>query len=74
MTVPHPEWMAGFVSGEGSFSVLADKSVSLSFRISQHTKDQQLLKSFVDYFGCGNFNYHNKDKKAVIFFVRKYQL
>nr|YP_010044467.1 NADH dehydrogenase subunit 2 [Tolypocladium guangdongense]QPF24412.1 NADH dehydrogenase subunit 2 [Tolypocladium guangdongense] len=77
MVVPHPEWMAGFVSGEGSFSIhtasqLEDKSVSLSFRVSQHSKDEQLLKSFVDYFDCGNFNYHDKEKKAVIFVVRKF--
>lgn len=77
MVVPHPEWVAGFVSGEGSFSIHVgsqpeDKSVSLSFRVSQHSKDEQLLKSFVDYFGCGNFNYHNKEKKAVIFVVRKF--
>nr|UPX01804.1 LAGLIDADG endonuclease [Fusarium cortaderiae] len=55
MVIPHPEWMAGFVSGEGSFSVYTtsdDKYVSLSFRVSQHNKDKQLLKSFVDFFGC----------------------
>lgn len=73
MVVPHPDWMAGFVSGEGSFSVVGDKFISLSFRVSQHNKDEQLLKSFVDFFGCGNFNYHNKEKKAVIFVVRKFE-
>lgn len=77
MVVPHPEWMVGFISGEGSFTIHAalqpeDKSVSLSFRVSQHSKDEQLLKSFVDFFGCGNFNYHDKEKKAVIFVVRKF--
>lgn len=71
--IPHPEWMAGFISGEGSFSVVDDKTISLSFRVSQHNKDEELLKSFVNYFGCGNFNYHNKDKKAVIFVVRKFE-
>lgn len=75
MAVPHPQWMAGFASGEGSFSIntsiqAENKSVSLSFRVSQHIKDEELLKSFVNYFGCGNFYYH--DKKAVIFVVRKF--
>lgn len=65
--------MAGFISGEGSFSIVSDKSISLSFRVSQHNKDEELLKSFVDYFGCGNFNYHNKDKKAVIYVARKFE-
>lgn len=72
MVVPHPLWMAGFISGEGSFSIVGDHSFSLSFRVSQHNKDEELLKSFVNYFGCGNFNYHDKDKKAVIFVVRKF--
>jgi NADH-ubiquinone oxidoreductase chain 2 len=72
-SVPHPEWMAGFVSGEGSFSVVGDKSVSLSFRVSQHDKDQELLKSFVQFFDCGYFNYHNKEKKAGVFIVRKFK-
>jgi hypothetical protein len=67
------EW-PGFASGEGSFSISTsiqaeNKSVSLSFRVSQHIKDEELLKSFVNYFGCGNFYYHDKDKKAVIFVV-----
>lgn len=65
--------MAGFISGEGSFSIVGNKSFSLSFRVSQHHKDEELLNSFVDYFGCGNFNYHNKEKKAVIFVVRKFE-
>nr|YP_010893082.1 hypothetical protein Q6C72_mgp13 [Paraisaria heteropoda]WJR82520.1 hypothetical protein [Paraisaria heteropoda] len=76
MVVPHPDWMAGFVSGEGSFSVVEDKYISLSFRVSQHNKDKQLLKSFVAFFclACaGNFYYHNKEKKAVIFVVRKFE-
>jgi hypothetical protein len=43
--------MAGFISGEGSFSIIEDKYISLSFRVSQHSKDEELLKSFVNYFG-----------------------
>lgn len=29
-----------------------------------------MLNSFVNYFGCGNFYYQDKDKKAVVFVVR----
>lgn len=72
MEVPHPEWMAGFISGEGSFSILGDDSISLSFRVAQHHKDMELLKSFVSFFNCGYCNYHNKDQKAVTFTVRKF--
>lgn len=59
--IPHPDWMAGFVSGEGCFYVGIKKSstykvgfqVMLEFSISQHSRDELLLKSFEDYFGCG---------------------
>ena len=73
MEVPHPEWMAGFISRsarEGSFS--GDDSISLSFRVAQHHKDMELFKSFVSFFDCGYCHYHNKDKKAVTFTVRKF--
>lgn len=72
--------MAGFISGEGCFSVHTTKSdngkqnlVSLSFRVSQHIRDEELLKSFVNFFGCGFFNYHNSNKKSGVFIVRKFQ-
>ena len=76
MVVPHPEGMAGFVSGEGSFTIHAalgseDKSVSLSLRVSQHSKDE--LEIFCWFFCLGgNLNYHDKEKKAIIFVVRKF--
>jgi len=54
-----PYWLAGFTSGEGCFRISIFKSatklgeaVSLIFKISQHTRDEQLIKSFVEYFGC----------------------
>lgn len=46
MEVAHPEWMAGFILGEGSFSILGNDSISLSFRVAQHHKDMELFKSF----------------------------
>lgn len=56
----HPYWMAGFVSGEGCFSITANKSSSKSFIrlifcISQHNRDEELIKSMVDFFGCGTY-------------------
>lgn len=27
----------------------------------------------MDFFGCGNFSYHNKEKRAVVFVVRKFE-
>nr|YP_009687841.1 NADH dehydrogenase subunit 2 [Fusarium bambusae]QDX17429.1 NADH dehydrogenase subunit 2 [Fusarium bambusae] len=78
-TIPHPEWIAGFVSGKGSFSIYASQSVnkpvSLSFRVFHYelrAKDEELLKLLSYFFNCGNLNYH-EDKKAVIFVIRKFE-
>jgi hypothetical protein len=30
-------------------------SVRLSLNITQHSRDEQLIRSFVDYFGCGSY-------------------
>jgi|SRR5690554_1944289 len=55
--IPDPEWMAGFTSGEGCFIVNIRKSqrteqgsqISLTFSISQHSRDEKLIRSLVDY-------------------------
>lgn len=81
ITIPHSEWMAGFVSGEGCFLVqLAKKgegkldSASLSFKVSQHLRDELLLRSFITFFNCGLFNYHSGKSKlgAGVFIVRNF--
>lgn len=60
--IPHPEWMAGFVTGEGTFFVKVNKSrnkagvgVQLVFQVAQHIRDTELLKSFISYFKCGQY-------------------
>ena len=79
ITIPHPEWMAGFVSGEGCFLVQMAKygkgkldGVSLSFKVSQHLRDELLLRSFISFFGCGLFNYHGGNSKSGVFIARKF--
>jgi hypothetical protein len=60
---PDPNWVAGFTSGEGCFTIYISKSsayktgfsVNLRFQISQHTRDEVLMRSFIDYFGCGQY-------------------
>jgi hypothetical protein len=66
--VPHPEWMAGFTSGDGSFSVgiwpsstKLNSSVSLEFKLTQHNRYKVLLESFIAYFGCGEVRIRNED-------------
>jgi hypothetical protein len=50
-----PHWLAGFVSGDGCFSIIIRKSssnklrerVSLMFRITQHSRDIKLMQEFL---------------------------
>lgn len=81
ISIPGSEWMAGFVSGEGCFLVNLAKygegkldRVSLSFKVSQHLRDESLLRSFITFFGCGIFNYHAGKSKlgAGVFIVRNF--
>ena len=60
--IPHQEWMAGFITGEGCFFIKLNKNrnkagvgVQLVFQVSQHIRYQELLKSFVSYFNCGQY-------------------
>jgi len=58
-----PQWLAGFTAGEGSFSVNISRNsgyktgylVNLRFQLSQHSRDENLLISLIDYFGCGQY-------------------
>ena len=67
--IPHPEWIAGFTSGDGCFSVKIRKGstkigyrVELAFILIQHIKDQELMQSLISYLDCGNFyKQTNKD-------------
>jgi len=66
--IPDPNWIAGFVSGEGCFSVNIAKSSScktgsrvwLSFKITQHTRDAVLMKVLTEYLGCGHYYLNTK--------------
>lgn len=60
--IKDPNWLAGFTSGEGCFLVRIINSsshrlglqVQLVFKLTQHSRDEQLMRSLVDYLGCGN--------------------
>lgn len=79
--IPDPQWVAGFVSGEGCFSIGITKSakckighaVQLRFKLTQHSRDESLLKSFIVFFGGGTYyKYPNKslgDYRCVSFEV-----
>lgn len=59
--IPDPFWLAGFVSGDGSFKSILKKSESIKvgfqsilvFQITQHARDVKLMESLISYLGCG---------------------
>jgi hypothetical protein len=67
--IPSPSWVAGFVSGEGSFYVAESRArglnVRLRFIVSQDSRDENLMKSLISYFGCGRCQ---KAKTGMVYF------
>ena len=57
-----PNWLAGFTSAEGCFFINLHKvtdrklneRVKLGFKLTQHIRDEQLMKSLIELLGCGN--------------------
>lgn len=58
----NPFWLAGFTAAEGSFYIIIQESktnptgfkVTLTFQLTQHSRDEQLLISLTKYLGCGS--------------------
>lgn len=50
-------WLRGFTDAEGSFQVITqnNKNVSLRFSLTQHVKDETLLKDIITYLNCGRY-------------------
>lgn len=71
-------WLAGFISAEGCFHIKISKSnthkigysIGLRFFITQHIRDEQLLISLKNYFGCGEYK-PRKGQLAGDFHVNK---
>jgi LAGLIDADG endonuclease len=59
-----PKWIAGFVDGEGCFSVSMHRNrfmhrhrgwqIQTSFHVYQHSDNRDVLEKLRDYFGCGH--------------------
>jgi hypothetical protein len=71
--------LSGFTSGEGCFLIDAYKSrntlgvgVTLRFKLAQHTRDSDLMKSLKQYLGCGN--YYSKSTGVGEFIVAKFSV
>ena len=73
-----PYWLAGFATGEGCFFAGITGSsthrlgfqVRLAFELAQHSRDEQLIKSIINYFDCGKI--YKKNKKVFNYRVVKY--
>lgn len=73
--IQDPQWLAGFITAEGNFFLNTYKAktktgvgVKLNFRITQHIRDESLMRSFILYLGCGGV-YKKTSKDAVDFSV-----
>jgi len=62
--IKNPFWLSGFTSAEGSFFAYIyedtrsklGKKVSLRYSLAQHSRDEVLLRSLIQYLDCGQFN------------------
>lgn len=62
--IAHPEWIAGFTSGDGSFNIKVSKfttnkvgsRVQLRYAIGLNIREKDLIKGLVTYFNLGNLN------------------
>ncbi len=67
--IKDPNWISGFVTGEGCFFIDIRKSsaykigyvVQLKFQVTQHFRDKALLENLIEYFGCGRYNQKGDD-------------
>jgi hypothetical protein len=71
--IPDPNWLSGFVAGEGSFDVIITKSdhkigykTQLRFRISQHIRDKKLMEAIANYlFSSVRYSKEKKEIKNI---------
>lgn len=63
ITMLEPDWISGFTSAEGCFTVSIKKSKGslgmtsfMRFILTQHSRDHNLMILLQNYFGCGKIN------------------
>jgi LAGLIDADG endonuclease len=70
---PSPEWVVGFVDGEGCFFVGINRQLSMKvgwqvlpeFRVVQHERDVSILEQLREFFGCGQITTNHGDRKEL---------
>jgi len=77
--IKNPNWLTGFTSAEGCFSISILKSttykygkaVILKFQIAQHSRDIELMKTLITFLDCGRVE-HKITKSMAYFLVTKH--
>lgn len=74
----NPYWVAGFTEAEGCFFVTIQENkstaayqIKIGYQVTQHIRDQALIKSLKDFFGCGRSE--PSGKAAISFRVTKFK-
>jgi len=75
--IKDPNWLVGFVDGEGCFFINIINSprhrlgiqVQLVFQLTQHSRDVALMESLINYLDCGNIS---KKRETFVFIVTKF--
>ena len=75
--IPDPQWITGFVNGEGTFDIKIYSSktktgyaVQLRFRIPQHERDTKLIELIMKYFGSGKIEKHTQFPSVTLVIVK----
>lgn len=63
-----PNWVSGFITGEGSFwvSISSKGTITAAFSIGLNERDHSLLILIREFFNCG-YLYENPDNNAVLY-------
>jgi len=72
-----PEWLSGFVDGEGCFTIniykrkdtVLGEGVKLVLKITQDKRNEELLENFVKVLGCGGLYSQSKTGNVIDFMV-----
>lgn len=75
--IPDPNWIAGFVTGEGNFDANITQStykigqrVQLRFRITQHNRDIKLMEHIIKYLGSDQIYKYPKTSAVSLTIVK----
>lgn len=62
--IPDPNWLSGFSEAEACYYISIydspksklGKGIQLVYVVTQHIRDEELLKELINYFGCGKYS------------------